>query len=49
MTMNYHKVRKTVKIRNRSNQVSHLTQDTIWESNKTQDITHQKTQRSDVS
>ena len=28
------KVRKTTKIRKRYNQVPHLTQDTIWESNK---------------
>ena len=29
-----HKVRKKAKIRNRCNQVSHLTQDTTWESDK---------------
>ena len=29
------KVRKTAKIKNRYNQVPHLTQDTTWESNKT--------------
>ena len=28
------KVRKNAKIRNRYNQVPHLTQDTIWESDK---------------
>ena len=28
------KVRKKAKIRNRYNQVPHLTQDTIWESDK---------------
>ena len=31
-----HKVRKMAKIRKRHNQVSHLTQDTTWESNKIQ-------------
>ena len=30
------KVRKATKIRNRYNQVPHLTQDTTWESDKTQ-------------
>ena len=37
-------VRKTAKIRNQYNQVPHLTQDTTWESDKSQlDITN-KTQ-----
>ena len=30
------KVRKAAKVRNRYNQVPHLTQDTVWESDKTQ-------------
>ena len=30
----YDKVRKKKKIRNRYNQVPHLTQDTVWESDK---------------
>ena len=30
------KVRKVAKIRNRYNQVPHVTQDTTWESDKTQ-------------
>ena len=32
----YSKVRKVAKIRNRYNQVPHMTQDTTWESDKTQ-------------
>ena len=32
--VSYYKVRKTAKIRKRYNQVSHLSQDTTWESNK---------------
>ena len=40
-TMVRFKVRKAAKIRNRYNQVPHLTQGTIWESDKTQlNITH---------
>ena len=35
------KVRKATKIRNQYNQVSHLTQDTTWESDKNT-IKHQK-------
>ena len=31
-----YKVRKVAKIRNQYNQVPHLTQDTTWESDKTQ-------------
>ena len=34
------KIRKAAKIRNRYNQVPHLTQDTTWESDKT--IKHHK-------
>ena len=35
------KVGEKAKIRNRYNQVPHLTQDTIWESDKTQDVTQE--------
>ena len=34
--VNIEKVRKKAKIRIRYNQAPHLTQDTTWESNKTQ-------------
>ena len=37
------KIRKNAKIRNRCNQVPHLTQDTTWESKKnTQNITYKR-------
>ena len=39
------KVRKTAKIRNRYNQVPHLTQDTTWESDKIT-IKHHKQKQS---
>ena len=44
------KVKKKAKIRNRYNQVPHLTQDTIRESDKTQEkITHKRAKRSALS
>ena len=43
MTGNICKVSKEAKIRNQYNQVAHLTQDTTWESDKTQlNITHKR-------
>ena len=44
------KVRKNAKIRTRYNQVLLLTQDTTWESGKTQEnITHRRAKRSALS
>ena len=44
------KVIKNAKIRNKYNQVAHLTQDTIWESDKTQEnIIHMRAKRSALS
>ena len=44
------KVIKKANIRNRTNQVPRLTQDTIWESDKTQEnITHKRAKRSAVT
>ena len=41
------KLRKMAKIRNRNNQIPHMTQDTIWESDKTQEhITYKRAKRS---
>ena len=41
------KVRNKAKIKNRYNQIPHLTQDTIWESEKTQEnITYKEAKRS---
>ena len=43
-------VRKKTKIRNRYNQVPHLTPDTVWESDKTQEnITCRRAKRSTLS
>ena len=43
-------VRKKAKIRNRYNQVPHLTPDTLWESDKTQEnITCRRAKRSALS
>ena len=43
-------VRKKAKIRNRCNQLQHLAQDTIWESDKTQEnITQTRAKRSALS
>ena len=45
MTMK-RKVRKKAHIRNRYNQIPHLTNDTIWESEKTQEnITHKRAKK----
>ena len=38
----YMKVRKAATIRNRYNQVPHLTQDTTWGSDKSRTIKHHK-------
>ena len=43
------KIRKKVKIRNQYNQAPYLIQDTIWESDKTQNITHKTAKRSALS
>ena len=44
------KVRKKAKIRNRYNDIPHLTQDTIWESDKTQEnITYKRAKRPALS
>ena len=45
------KVRKKAKIRNRYNQVPHLTQDTTWESDKKtqENITHKRARRPALS
>ena len=44
------KVRNEATIRNRYNQATYLTQDTTWESNKTQEnITYKRIKRSDLS
>ena len=46
----YNKVGKKAKIRNRYNQVPHLTQDTVRESDKTQEnITYKRAKRSPFS
>ena len=46
----YEKIRKKENIRNWSNQITHLTQDNIWESDKTQDnITFKRAKRSALS
>ena len=47
---NIRKVRKKAKTRNRYNQVPHLTQDTVWESDKnTGNITYKRAKRSALS
>ena len=44
------KLRKKAKIRNRQNKPPHLTQDTVWESDKTQEnITYKRAKRSALS
>ena len=44
------KVGKKTKIRNQYNQVPHLTQGTVWESDKTQEhIAYKRTKRSAIS
>ena len=44
------KVRKKANIRNRYNKVPHLTKDTTWESDKTQEnITHNRAKRPALS
>ena len=46
MNRNWVKISKKAKIRNRYNQVQHLTQDTTCESDKTQEnITYRRTKR----
>ena len=42
---NFIKVKRKAKIRNRYKQVSHLTWDTIWESDKTQITQHARESR----
>ena len=44
------KVRKRAKIRNRYNQIPHLTRDNVWESDKTQEtITYRRAKRLVIS